>query len=76
MSGSPGVEPDTGRIATRIMANAGTAKRLLARIIPEIPDEAGEPEHRALDSALITAQEDWPTTHISCVRDCRTMVQT
>ncbi len=54
-------EPVTAEtVIGHLMANAETAKRLLARVIPGIPMETGEPEHRALDSALITAKEDWP----------------
>src|SRR5881275_1698879 len=34
-----------------LLANAETAKRLLARVIPEIPREATWPEHRALENA-------------------------
>lgn len=43
-----------------LLANAAQAKSLLERIIPAIPEETNEPEHRALDSALITAKELWP----------------
>ena len=54
-------EPVTAEVViAHLMANAESAKRLLGRIIPEIPLQTAEPEHRALDSALITAPEDWP----------------
>ncbi|MDQ6810007.1 MAG: S-methyl-5'-thioadenosine phosphorylase, partial [Verrucomicrobiota bacterium] len=43
-----------------LLANAETAKKILARAIPRIPTEANWPEHRALDSALVTDRELWP----------------
>jgi 5'-methylthioadenosine phosphorylase len=41
-------------------ANAETAKKILAALIPRIPREPDWPEHRALDSALITDRKLWP----------------
>ena len=43
-----------------LLANAETAKKVLAQIIPRIPREADWPQHRALDSALITEKALWP----------------
>jgi 5'-methylthioadenosine phosphorylase len=43
-----------------LLANAETAKKILAAVIPRLPTEADWPEHRALDSALITDQALWP----------------
>jgi 5'-methylthioadenosine phosphorylase len=43
-----------------LLANAQTAKRVLAALIPRIPTEANWPEHRALDSALVTDRSLWP----------------
>ncbi|MBA3830785.1 MAG: S-methyl-5'-thioadenosine phosphorylase [Chthoniobacterales bacterium] len=43
-----------------LLANAETAKTLLADVIPRIPTEADWPEHRALDSALVTDRALWP----------------
>ena len=43
-----------------LMANAETAKRILANVIPRVPTEANWPEHSALDMALTTARELWP----------------
>src|SRR5438132_3861213 len=37
-----------------LTANAEAAKRVLARVIPEIPRQANWPEHRALENAIIT----------------------
>ena len=43
-----------------LLANAATAKHILARVIPELPQTADWPEHRALDTAIVTAQSIWP----------------
>jgi 5'-methylthioadenosine phosphorylase len=43
-----------------LLANAATAKKVLAAVIPQIPTEPNWPEHRALDSALITDRALWP----------------
>src|SRR5438477_4242744 len=43
-----------------LLANAETAKKVLARVIPEIPRQANWPEHRALENAIITDRKLWP----------------
>ena len=43
-----------------LMANAETAKKVLALVIPRIPPEPTWPEHSALDSALVTERNLWP----------------
>jgi 5'-methylthioadenosine phosphorylase len=43
-----------------LLANAQTAKRVLAEVIPRLPTEPDWPEHRALDSALVTDRSLWP----------------
>ena len=43
-----------------LLANSETAKRVLARVIPEIPREANWSEHRALENAIITDRKLWP----------------
>lgn len=43
-----------------LVANAETAKKILAEAIPHIPTEPNWPEHRALDSALVTDRKLWP----------------
>lgn len=54
-------EPVTAQtVVSHLLANAKTAKELLARVIPRLPAEADWPEHRALDSALITDRSLWP----------------
>ena len=43
-----------------LVANAETAKKILAHAIPKIPTAPNWPEHRALDSALVTDRKLWP----------------
>lgn len=43
-----------------LIANAETAKKILAEAIPKIPTEPNWPEHRALDTALVTDPKLWP----------------
>lgn len=43
-----------------LVANAETAKKILVDAIPRIPTEPNWPEHRALDTALVTDRKLWP----------------
>ncbi|HSV62369.1 MAG TPA: S-methyl-5'-thioadenosine phosphorylase [Chthoniobacterales bacterium] len=43
-----------------LVANAETAKKILSEAIPRIPAEPNWPEHRALDTAVITDRKLWP----------------
>ena len=43
-----------------LLANAETAKGIIARVVPRLPTVADWPEHRALDTAIITARSHWP----------------
>jgi len=43
-----------------LMANAAAAREVLADAIPRIPAVPDWPEHRALDTAIITDQSLWP----------------
>jgi 5'-methylthioadenosine phosphorylase len=52
------VSADT--VMGHVTANAATAKRLLAEVIPRIPLQPDWAEHRALDSALVTDRKLWP----------------
>lgn len=47
-----------------LVANAETAKKILARAIPKIPATADWPEHRALEAALTTERKLWPEATI------------
>lgn len=43
-----------------LIANAEMAKKILTEAIPRIPAKADWPEHRALDTALVTDRKLWP----------------
>ncbi|MDQ6624493.1 MAG: S-methyl-5'-thioadenosine phosphorylase [Verrucomicrobiota bacterium] len=43
-----------------LIANAETAKKILALVIPRLPTTPNWPEHSALDSALVTDRKLWP----------------
>ena len=43
-----------------LIANAEAAKKILAEVIPRIPAQPNWPEHRALDTALVTDRKLWP----------------
>jgi 5'-methylthioadenosine phosphorylase len=45
-----------------LVANAGTAKKIIAAVIPKIPLEPDWPEHSSLDMALTTERKLWPAT--------------
>lgn len=47
-------------IFEHLIANAEMAKRILAQAIPLIPTEPNWPEHRALETALVTDRKLWP----------------
>ena len=47
-------------VIEHLLANAETAKKILAAVIPRIPTVPDWPEHRALDSALVTDKKLWP----------------
>ncbi len=51
-----------------LIANAETAKRILAAVIPQLPTVADWPEHQALDTALITARDNWPEATVEKLR--------
>jgi len=54
-------EPVTAdAVFAHLTANADAARKILARVIPRIPAEPTEPEHRALDTALVTDRKLWP----------------
>ncbi len=54
-------EPVTAEaVIAHLHANAAAAKAIISRVVPRIPTEASWPEHRALDSALVTPRDLWP----------------
>lgn len=46
-------------------ANADTAKRVLAEVVPQIPQTPDWPEHSALDAALVTERKLWPAASVA-----------
>ncbi len=47
------------------MANAGLAKSLIPTITAAIPESPDWPDHRALDTAILTPREHWPVERVS-----------
>ena len=58
-------EPVSAEIVlSHLLANAETARKVIADVIPRIPNEPNWPEHSALDTALVTDQKLWPEATI------------
>lgn len=54
-------EPVTAdTVVQHLLANAEAARQIIPRVIAQVPEEPNWPEHRALDSALITDRKLWP----------------
>ena len=54
-------EPVTAQaVIDHLLANAEAARQILQKVIARIPEEPTWPEHRALDTALITPRKFWP----------------
>jgi 5'-methylthioadenosine phosphorylase len=54
-------EPVTAQVVIgHLQANAEAACQILPKVIARIPEEPTWPEHRALDTALITPRKLWP----------------
>jgi 5'-methylthioadenosine phosphorylase len=51
-------------VLSHLFANAETARRVIAAVIPRIPNEPNWPEHSALDAALVTDRKLWPVATI------------
>jgi len=51
-----------------LTANAQAAKKVLIDVIPRVPAEPNWPEHRALDSALVTDRKLWPAATVERLR--------
>jgi 5'-methylthioadenosine phosphorylase len=62
-------EPVTSdTVIAHLNANAAAAKRIIASAIPHIPAEPCWPEHRALDTALLTDKSLWPVETVDKLR--------
>lgn len=55
-------------VMKHLAANAKNAKAILARAIPQVPDTAEWPEHHALDEAIFTPRDAWPSETIERLR--------
>ena len=55
-------------VIEHLHANAETAKRVIADVIPKIPETPDWPEHSALDGALVTEQKLWPKETVERLR--------
>src|SRR5580700_9993857 len=47
-------------VIQHLLANAEAARQIIRRVVAQVPEEPNWPEHRALDSALITDRKLWP----------------
>src|SRR3954468_6215700 len=62
-------EPVSAEIVlSHLLANAETARRMIADVVPRIPSEPNWPEHSALDAALVTDRKLWPEPTIEKLR--------
>src|SRR5213080_4801485 len=58
-------EPVSAEIVlSHLLANAETARKIIADVIPRIPNEPNWPEHSTLDTALVTHRKLWPDATI------------
>jgi len=48
-------------VIEHVQANAANAKRILREVVRRIPSDPDWPEHSALDNAIFTARELWPS---------------
>jgi 5'-methylthioadenosine phosphorylase len=51
-------------VIAHLLANAEAARQIIPRVVERIPEEPNWPEHRALDSALITDRKLWPSATV------------
>ncbi|HEX4084022.1 MAG TPA: S-methyl-5'-thioadenosine phosphorylase [Chthoniobacteraceae bacterium] len=51
-----------------LQSNAAAAREILPRVIEQIPETPGWPEHMALDHALVTPREYWPAETVEKLR--------
>ncbi|MDG2122193.1 MAG: S-methyl-5'-thioadenosine phosphorylase [Verrucomicrobiales bacterium] len=62
-------EPVTAEaVIGHLTANAAAAKAIVASAVEKFPTSADWPEHRALDSALVTAADLWPEQTVEKLR--------
>lgn len=59
-------------VIRNLTKNAAMAKAILARVIPEIPKQAGWPCHSALQNAIMTDRKCWPK---KTIKDLKPILQ-
>lgn len=55
---------DVATVIGNLMANANFAKSIIPAIAAAIPQTPDLPEHRALDTAILTPRDHWPSERI------------
>jgi 5'-methylthioadenosine phosphorylase len=55
-------------VVANLTKNAGQAKAILARVVPEIPAEPNWPCHEALKNAIMTDRKFWPAKTKAALR--------
>lgn len=55
-------------VMAHVSANAAMAKKVIAQVIPRIPQETGWPEHQALNGALMTDRKLWPEATVQSLK--------
>lgn len=61
-------EVNVEAVIGHLQANAELAQRIVARAVGEIPTVADWPEHRALDSAILTPRAHWPEERVEALK--------
>lgn len=52
---------DVAAVVANLHANSTLAKDIIKSLIPTLPTSADWPEHRSLDSAILTPVANWPS---------------
>jgi 5'-methylthioadenosine phosphorylase len=55
-------------VVANLTKNAGQAKAIIARVVPEIPGEPNWPCHEALKNAIMTDRKFWPAKTKAALR--------
>ncbi len=62
-------EPVTAEaVMAHVAANSAAAKAVIRAVIPRLPATPDWPEHRALDGAIMTPKDLWPTERVEALR--------
>ena len=58
-------EVNVEAVIGHLQANAALAQRIVARAVAKVPEGADWPEHRALDTAILTPRSHWPEERVN-----------